>query len=107
MKTITATKLQKNYDEVMTNALTTPQIITKHRKPRYILMSYALIDQFSPSLRSFITGEPRVISKEEMTPEMVSFLTSAELVDREPTTNGVDNGSTTSAKAGRNYLHAV
>lgn len=107
MKTISATELQKNYDDVMTNALTTPQIITKHRKPRYILMSYSLIDQLPPSLRSLITGEPRVIEKEEMIPDMVSFLTSAQVAEPEPITEGNDYASTNNTAAGRDRLHTV
>jgi hypothetical protein len=81
MKKITASYLQKNYDAVMSNALARPVVITKFGKPRFIVMSYALIEDFPPHLRAHVTGEPIVILPEEISPEMAAFLTSAPLPD--------------------------
>ena len=84
MRQFTTVDLNKQVGDITEAAAREPVMITRHRKPRYVLMSYEHYQHMQTS------GDPRRVYRTEETPEDLAALFAAE-VDRLAQGEGYDD----------------
>src|SRR4051794_34996927 len=85
MRAFTTNDLNKQVGEVTDAATKAPIVITRHRKPRFVMMSYEHYERIKA------TADPRRVYGTGETPDEVAALFSAEL-ERLATGDGYDDG---------------